>query len=60
MNDRNPHLDKLDQLQAAQTAYQELRWRLNFLTLTRAEPDQEPLEEQILDWNTKLCKRDLN
>lgn len=51
----NPHLRRLDQLQAARKQYQELRWRLNFLETMGSEKDPEPLDEQILDWYESLC-----
>jgi hypothetical protein len=46
----NPHLQRLDQLQAARKQYQELNWRLTFLRTLSAEPDPEPNEEELIKW----------
>lgn len=42
------------QISAAQTKYQELKWRLNFLRTRGLEPDPKPSNEQLLDWFNRL------
>jgi hypothetical protein len=58
--ENNPHLQRLDQLQAAQSKYQELQWRLAFLRTTGSEADQEPTEEEIIKWHTNNINNQLH
>jgi len=51
--EENPYLQRLDQLEAARTKYEELRWRLAFLRTGSAEPDPEPTEEDIIKWHIR-------
>ena len=60
MSETNPHLKALDKLQAARKRYQELEWRLGFLTTVGQEKEPEVTEQQILDWYQSLCRQHLN
>lgn len=60
MAERNPYLQALDKLEAAKKLYEELRWRLNFLTSLGGEQDQVLSDQQIEEWHDKLCKRPWN
>jgi len=55
-NESNPHLQP-DQLQAAQTQYRELCWRLAFLRTMGPEPEPEPTTDQIMDWYKRVPDR---
>ncbi len=61
MTETNPHLRKLDQIQAAQKQFNEVEWRLTFLRTITSEPIPKPTGDELcklftltrpaLDWN---------
>ena len=54
----NLQTDRRDQLQSAQTQYEELRWRLAFLRTTGSEPDPEPTNEEVMEWQVRNREHD--
>ena len=50
MNDINPYLKRLDQLQEARRKFDESEWRLSFLRLIEPEPAKQPTDQEILLW----------
>jgi len=52
MNDEhNPYLKALEQTEAARKQYEELKWRLHFLTSLTGATLKEPTSHEILKWH---------
>lgn len=52
--EHNPHLQKLDQLEAIKRKWQESEQLLNFLRTETDQPKKSLKEEELLEWNKHL------
>ena len=49
-NDNNPHLKRLNDLEAARKLWAESEWILNFLRTITSKPAKPPNDEELLLW----------
>jgi len=60
MNENNPYLRKLEQMEEARRKYNESEWRLNFLRTIEPLPPSDLNDQQILQWHQHILKAPLN
>ncbi len=54
MNENNPYLRELEQMEEARRKYEESEWRLNFLRTIEPQPPSDLNDQQILQWHQHL------